>query len=171
MKLEMGNKYLVVNVAPYNPYTGHSKVEPKFLELTVFEERTDANGEFTGEVGTGYLARGSDGKIYGLNYPTVNEGYGDTSWRRYCTDKDFLALTEGQKEQFIIDLYWRDVTYYQCPAEPDFVKGHDYLAFCNVHQILHYKRDSCFYCQIKPEMRRKVEMNMNEHKWVGWYAE
>ena len=169
MKLKIGSKHVLTNVAPYNPYSGHNnKKIPVFIEVEVIEER-EGEGEFTGKVSEGYICKGSDGYLYGFNYPNVNEGYGNTCFHRWLPDEEFLALPHEEAEKFINEYHWQDVTHFQCPAAPKFMKNYPYLSYCDLHQQMYQKDESCFYCKYAKKYGPRVKMNMRNHAWFGWY--
>lgn len=165
--MNIGDKFILTNEAPYNPYTGHNEVKPDFITVEIIEKHEDAKGEFTDEVGSGYVAKGSDGILYSYNYPTICEGFGETPWTPYISNEAFEKLSDKEKEKYIV--LWMDVTKYQCPDKALFVDGNDFIEYCDKHQRHFYTRKGCFFCKNAPEYRQKVNMNMTEHKWAGWY--
>ena len=170
MKLTIGSKHCVTNVAPYNLYTGHNKDKiPTFIEVEILEEK-ESKGEFTDKPNIGYLCKGSDGYTYGFNYPRYNEGYGNTCFHRYLPDGEFKALSSKEANELIKDYLWVDVTHYQCPAEPTFLKDYPYLGYCELHQHIFRNDDGCWRCEHDIQLEGpEVKMNMEEHRWVGWY--
>lgn len=171
-KMVIGQKFILVNIPPWNYFTGHNtKDEPKFIEIEISEIKENVPGEFSGKIqGNGYIAKGSDGYNYAYNYPTYSEGFGGTSWVRYMKDDEFKQLDRKTKDELIKDYMWHDVVNYQCPALPKFVNDFSIeIKFCEEHQKLYYIYNSCFYCALKFTPDNRVIMNMKEHKWLGWY--
>lgn len=165
--MEVGNQFLLVNESPY--LLGLHNEEPvEFIVATIIEEKV-GKGEFTGKEDKGYLARGSDGLYYGYNYPTVNEGMSSGIWVRHMPDELFLELSQEEKEEFVRNYMWKDITLFQCPAEALPAKELDFIEYCEKHQKHFYTRKSCFYCKHIPDFQNKVHMNMEEHAWTGWY--
>lgn len=167
--MNIGQKFLIINEVPYNAFSGHSRDPTKYVILEVISAHDDAEGEFNGEVGTGYIAKGSDGYFYGYNYPFINQGLGTTPWTRYISDEDFVKLSEKEKNDIVEDYIWNDIVHYQCPAEAKFAKPLDFISYCDVHQHHYYVENGCKYCTHFKEFRHKVTMNMKEHAWQGWY--
>lgn len=142
----------------------------KHIVLEVISEHDDAVGEFDGRIGTGYIAKGSDGYLYGFNYPDINQGFGNTPWVRYISDKGFANLSEEEKDEIIEDYIWQDITHYQCPAEAKFVEPLDFISYCEFHQHHYYIRKGCSRCKLSNGKKlNSVTMNMKEHAWEGWY--
>jgi len=166
--LKIGDQFLLVAPAPYTMFGGHEEDPGSFITVTVTEE-LDSEGEFTGEKGKGYLAKGSDGYNYGYNYPRVNEGYGTTPWCRYMPDKEFLALSTEDKDKLVAEYLWSDVTKFQCPKECFESQKLDFISFCETHQKHYYVRKGCFYCKHIPDHKNQVVMNEDDHSWKGWY--
>lgn len=171
--MKIGDKFILVNRAPYSYFVGrNTKVIPKFIEVEVIEQKDNVPGEFTEktEDHTGFIAKGSDGYIYSYNYPRYNEGYGETIWTRYCSDDEFTKLSEEEKNKMVKDYIWVDVTRYQCPSLPKFANNFSIkILFCEKHQNLYYENSACFYCKHIPDFRHEETLNIQEHKWLGWY--
>lgn len=167
--MKIGDKRLVVNIAPYHHFTGHNDTPVKFVELEVVEECV-GKGEHTGDEGEGFLAKGSDGYMYGYNYPHVNEGHGSTVWMRHMPDDEFLALSEQEKSALVEDLMWPDMTMFQCPAEAVVARDKDYIEYCETHQHHFYTAKGCSHCKFNLKTP-EVKMNMEEYAWIGWYDE
>lgn len=164
--MNIGDKFIVCDSAPYTVF-GRPQTPAKFITLEIVEEKV-GKGEFTGKERRGFLAKGSDGHMYGYNYPTVSEGFGDVPWIRYLPDDEFARLTDAEKRDFVKDWMWYDITNFQCPTKTAFVEEHDFIDFCEVHQKHVYTRRGCLYCQ-HDLPRPNVIMNLEEHKWCGWY--
>ena len=163
--MEIGTKIVAISEVPYHPFIGHNERSAKFIEIEVIEERT-GKGEFTGKESKGYLGKGSDGYLYGYNYPHTNEGYSSTPWIRFCPDEEFNKLTEDEKNEIVKDYMWHDIIHYQCPAKANFCKDKTYISYCEIHQ--HHYYNECFRC--KHDLGSpKIIMNMQEHNWKGWY--
>lgn len=171
--MKIGDKFILVNKAPYHFFTGHNtKNIPQFIEVEVIEQKENVPGEFTNkkEGNTGFIAKGSDGYFYGYNYPRYNEGFGNTIWTRHCSDDAFDKLSEEEKDKMVKDYLWTDVTLFQCPALPAFANNFSIkILFCEKHQNLYYENTKCFYCEHIPNAKKEVTLNINEHKWLGWY--
>lgn len=177
MKLMVGHKLILTNITPYGVF-GHNETPPKFISIEIVEINLPNKGEFTNTEGSdGVLAKGSDGYMYGKNYPTRNEGRGDSSWARHCSDSDFEKLSEEDKDSMVEDLVWFDVAEYQCPSLPKFVEAFPdvSLRFCETHQKLYYEPGECFYCKYITNPggvvfhQGRVTMTPEKHSWVGWY--
>lgn len=166
--MKTGDKFILINHPPY-VFGIKNGNEVKTIIVEIIEERNDAKGEFTGNEGKGYLAKGSDGYTYGYNYPHINEGFSDGVWTRYIPDEEFLKLSPEDKEKLVEDYLWHDFTKYQCPAKAVFAINEDFVDYCEAHQQYFYNRKGCFYCKHMPEHRPKIIMNMEEHNWKGWY--
>jgi hypothetical protein len=177
--MKIGDKFIVTTERPYSYILGHNTTRyPEFILLEVIEERNDSKGEFSGEIGTGYIAKGSDNNLWSYNYPRANEGYGDTPWVKYITNEDFVNLSEEEKTKFVDNYMASDVTQFQAPPTPIIVTQFKELKYCEVHQRLYDDR-GCFYCKydfpaIKDECKTnsdKVDMTINKEKyqWLGWY--
>jgi hypothetical protein len=171
MKLKIGQKVVVINEIPYSHLIGHNKKPTRFIEIEVIEEKKNVPGEFDGkEIHTGYLGKGSDNYMYGYNYPTANQGGGNTAWVRHCSDEEWYKLSKNEKDEMVKDYLWSDITHYQCPAEATFCKNKDYIQYCEKHQQHYYTDEGCFRCKYNLKSP-KVHMNMEEHNWPGWFNE
>ena len=170
MRPNVGNKIMCVNVAPYHRFLGHSDKLPKFIELEVIEKKENVPYDYGDKTGEGFLAKGSDGHLYGYDYPRVGCGLGNTSWVRYCPDEEFEKLTEEEKDILVKDMLWIDVTLFQCPKPVKRFVDTEYIQFCESHQRHFYTVCGCVYCKHdlpKPE----ITLNIAQHRWVGWYDE
>lgn len=78
-------------------------------EITVTESVTGL-GEFTGNVYDGYIGKTASGRTFGYNYPTANEGYGETMWMPYLPDEEFEELSEEEKTKFVEHYFWKDTS-------------------------------------------------------------
>ena len=166
--MNIGDKFILANHAPYS-FGVTNKKEVTFITVEVVQKHEDAKGEFTGKVGTGYTALGSDGYTYSFNYPHINEGFSNTAWIRYMPDEEFSKLSTEDKEKLVEDYLWLDVTNFQCPAKAVFAINNDFIEYCESHQRHFYTRKGCFYCKHMPDYRPEIEFNMEEHRWIGWY--
>lgn len=168
--MKFGQKFILINEAPYNRLEGHTPKATKFIIVEIIDIKKNVPGEFNSEkTGIGYLAQGSDGYLYGYNYTRLNQGFGNTAWERYCSDEEFDKLTIAQKDAMVEDDIWRDIVYYQCPKIADFCKDKEFIQYCAKHQHHYYSQIGCKRCNHgMPEP--KTNMNMTEHNWVGWYT-
>lgn len=169
--MKIGDIFVLTNTAPYHHLTGHNSKEPKFIQVKIIEEKyPDAAAIAAGHDSVGYLAKGSDWYIYGFRYPHEYTGFGDPSWIRYCPNEEFAKLSNDEKNKLCSDLVWHDVVKFQCPGKPIFADKFDRkIEFCEKHQLIHYTDGHCFYCKRIPDHTRKVIMNLEEHKFIGWY--
>ena len=156
MEEPIGKKLLVVNLKPYHYLKGRNGYTPHFIELTIIECKHNVPGNVTyrTEGHHGWVAKGSDDFTYGFNYPLFNETHIDTHWHRFDT-----PLGD--------DYNWYDVTEYQCPAEPVWLSLYPFLNYCSSHQQLYYSQDNCWKCKFHVSLHK--EMNLKQHKWIGWY--
>lgn len=83
-------------------------------------------------------------------------------------DEEFSALSEAEQYALFGDHVWYDLVDWQCPAEAKPVKDEDHVAYCENHQKHFYLRKDCFGCKHNRKAP-KLEMNMDEHAWAGWY--
>lgn len=166
--MNIGDQHILVNTAPYI-YGQHNDIIAKHITIEIVEEHHDAKGEFTGKEGTGYLAKGSDGYMYGYNYPHINEGFSSGVWVRHMPDEEFNNLSRDEKDKLVEDFLWHDVEKYQCPEKASFAVGKDFIDFCPDHQKHFYVRTGCIWCKNMPEYRPDIIMNMDDYNWAGWY--
>src|SRR6056297_3322271 len=123
--MNINDKFVLVSTAPYHHFTGVNETRIKFIEVIIVKRIENIPYEFDpNEFGTGYLAKGSDGYMYGYDYPR----YGG-SWTRYIPDDKFDLLPEEEKDIFIEDLIWNDITIYQCPKKAAFCENLDYIEY------------------------------------------
>lgn len=156
----IGRKFILTNTPPYGMFGHNDKIKPLFIEIEVKSNFTFVD-EYN-ETRDSFLADGNDG----YKYRFMQNGV----WERNCSDEDFEKLSEEEKDRMVKDLFWRDVILFQCPALPDFYADFSAkLKFCETHQNLFYEEKECFYCKKIPDFRRNVQMNLEEHKWLGWY--
>lgn len=157
--MEIGDHFLLINKPPYF-YGMHNEDNITTVSVEVIEERHDAEGQFSGNIGTGYIAKGSDGKLYGYNYPVISEGLSDGCWQ--------LAELSDVEEMDLDKLVWSDVTLYQCPAKAVFTKDLPFIDFCETHQRHVYTRNGCRRCALGLK-NRTIVMNLEQHNFKGWY--
>lgn len=167
MKFEIGSKLVLVNRTPYG-FFGHNEKPVKFITVEIIELRNTGTCEYTGKAIEALcaLAKGSDDYLYGYNWKTVGGGFSDTPWVRYIPNEDFQTLSEFEKDIFVKDYIWHDVTGWQCPPVPKLVEMYPFLHYCDKHQQLYYTE--CDYCGLNLS-KREIELNQEEHSWVGWY--
>lgn len=172
MKYEIGRKILVTASVPYF----ETDKPATFFELTIIAKRTDVQGEYNhAKLYTGYLAIDSQGKEYGWGwnrYPeTATNG---PCWQRHISNEVWHKMSKKEKEEatnpesYIV----RDVTDFQTPKTPDFLKQYPHIKYCEDHQTLYYEWDSCFLCEHKcsrtPEERRVVLVPI-KRQYNGWF--
>ena len=173
--MKVGDKFVAVN-RPYTTLivTTFSEHNAKFRILEIIEERNDAKEEWTGKVGTGYLAKDiNTGEIYGFNYPIINGGFSDTPFLRYIpndeTDNFFNSMTDEEKKNFFeTDYILYNIANIQCPAEAEFCKKLDFVSFCEEHQKHYYTDNGCMSCQFN--LKNKVIIpDEDKPKFKSWY--
>jgi hypothetical protein len=168
--MKLNDKLLLIKRPPHL-FGIKNENEVKSITIEIVEKRDDAKGEFSGKTVTGYIAKGSDGYLYGYNYPEIHEGFGGGLWVRYTSNEEFLELSTEEQERFIEDYLWHDVTKFQFPAQATFAVNEDFIDYCEKHQRHFYTRKGCFYCHFMPDKQPETIMNMKEHKWKSWYQE
>ena len=171
--MKMGDRFILTNTPPYSMWYKdyHNKKKPKFIWIEIKEVSFDVPGEFSGEpVGNGFLAVGSDGFHYEYNYKKYYQGLGERGWNRWMEDEEFSALSEKEQDAVADDMYWYDITHYQCPQIPNILDRFNKFVsvnFCEKHQKLYYDSKECFYC--KYELNERKNLNAKEHSWIGWF--
>lgn len=167
--MNIGDKVILVSEAPYH-ILGHNKDRaPDFKTITITEER-DSVCEFRGTpAGTGYLAKCEEtGEIFTFNWPQKGGGFGNTPWVKWMPDDEFVALSEEEKDAFIKQYIWYDITNFLAPAAMKLVNNDSVLRYCDKHQRHYYTTSCCFYC--KHDLSNPKEpLTMDSHKWFGWY--
>ncbi len=168
--MKIGQKFILINEAPYHHLSGHNDRPVKFIIVEVIEVKENVPGEFDHKkTGIGYLAKGYDGYLYGYDYPRLNQGYSTTAWVRHCTDEEFNKLTRHQKDEMVKDYIWVDIINYQCPEIAYFCKDKEFISYCKKHQYHYYINNGCWRCaHDMPDP--KIFVNMTEHNWTGWYT-
>lgn len=167
--MKIGDKRIVTNEPPYGMFGINSVGSVKFITIEVIEEK-EGKGEFSGKTCVGFLGKGSDGRLYGYNYPTMNESFNNTIWIPYISEENFKKLSIDEKDAFVKDYHWFDVTTYQVPKAPKFIVDFDILEFCQTHQHLFYKNDGCWRCNHNLKMDPdKVIKDQPEYRWQGWF--
>jgi len=165
--MNINDTFLLVNVPPYYTFTINETKPVKFIKVTIVTEIKNVPSEFEDNTrGTGYLAKGSDGHMYGYDYPR----YGYSSWTRYLPDNVFDTLSEEQKDEFVKDLIWHDIINYQCPAKAKVCNdiNMEFIDYCEKHQHHFYIRTGCKRCNANMASP-KIIMNQLKHNWFGWY--
>lgn len=168
--MKIGDKIVITNTPPYSFLCGVNKEkEPKIISIEIYRQIFNVPGEFTGKLKfTGYVAKGEDGYEYSYNYPTGNEGYGDTCWSRYIENEEFKLLSEEEKHKFVEDYLWLEIELFKCPAKPKFLNKYKFMRYCKKHQKCFYINEGCFECTYSLK-EPKEKLNLIKHKWIGWY--
>lgn len=168
--MNIGDKVVIVSVAPYNSFTGHNvKTQPIFRTIEVLEERESKPYRDGDAPKKGYLAKDNqDGTFFAYNYPNEHIGFSGCPWTKWMDDGEFTKLSEDEKSAFVEDYIYTDVTQYQVPAMLQVAGVDSVLGHCDTHQRHYYLTDGCFYCTHDLD-RPKIIMNLEEHKFFGWY--